>query len=871
MSTKYAEFYKCSLQVNPYSYISYRGDKHEITEAEYNDLILENCSTEGIRIVGMANHGDVQNSESLRNHLTDYGIIVFPGFEIATTEKIHIVCLFDEKTTTQQLERYLGSLGLTDTKDGILPSTLGCIEIAKKIEELKGFWYAAHVTSDNGVLKLAQNNIWKSTYLKAAQIPAKKDQVETKYINILKNRDPAYKKETSLALINAKDISRPEDLLLETSSCLVKMSEPNFECFKLAFQDPDARVKLKSELSEIYQSTLNSLTVKGGYLDGLYMDIAPNLNTIIGGRGTGKSTLIELIRYGLELAPKSTEAKKTLENLIKGNLGTGGRVEIDVTSHRQLGKKFKVIKRYSEPAKVEHEDGRVSKLLVKDILPNIEIYGQNEIIDLISDETAKLQILNRFLNDTGELEIEKGTLMSSLDKNASLLIEKYEERSKYSNKLDSLPSLKEKKKNFSEFGISDKLKIIEELSTEEEHISTTLSNIKSHEWNPKRINFPFDDSYVDTSKNKHLFQSIKNAIDTLNTKIVELMNQYEEEKSFVIKRVEDEHEIWKKYKSGLENEIKKAVKSIGELNGKSGEEIATDYRETIKQIANIEPLEKEVTELNQEISTLEQVRRTTLEKLNKCLDHELDGLRKIVKKINKNKLNGKVKIEIYPKENRDKLINFLAKEHRLGSAGLQWINDVEQFNISTFVQSVREGKDSLINTYKHFGLKPAGAEIIALLGEEKIMKIETIELSNVIDVLLNVSTNGENYRSLDRLSKGQQCTAILNILLLENKDPLLIDQPEDNLDNSYIANNLVEGLRELKINRQFLFATHNANIPVFGDAELIAVMEESDGAGGLKEDALGSVDNPIVKAAVINTLEGGNAAFRMRKEKYNLK
>ncbi|MEJ7360868.1 hypothetical protein WL455_12325, partial [Staphylococcus epidermidis] len=92
---------------------------------------------------------------------------------------------------------------------------------------------------------------------------------------------------------------------------------------------------------------------------------------------------------------------------------------------------------------------------------------------------------------------------------------------------------------------------------------------------------------------------------------------------------------------------------------------------------------------------------------------------------------------------------------------------------------------------------------------------------------------------------GQQCTAILNLLTLSNNDPLLVDQPEDNLDNSFITNNLVENIRKLKINRQFIFATHNANIPVFGDAELIVTMENENGQGSVNNENLGSIDNTL--------------------------
>ena len=83
---------------------------------------------------------------------------------------------------------------------------------------------------------------------------------------------------------------------------------------------------------------------------------------------------------------------------------------------------------------------------------------------------------------------------------------------------------------------------------------------------------------------------------------------------------------------------------------------------------------------------------------------------------------------------------------------------------------------------------------------ERILKLESIELENIIDIRLNVGSDKDTkFRSLNHLSKGQQCTAILNLLTLSNNDPLLVDQPEDNLDNSFITNNLVENIRKLKL------------------------------------------------------------------------
>ncbi|MDB4304157.1 ATPase, partial [Desulfosarcina sp.] len=115
---------------------------------------------------------------------------------------------------------------------------------------------------------------------------------------------------------------------------------------------------------------------------------------------------------------------------------------------------------------------------------------------------------------------------------------------------------------------------------------------------------------------------------------------------------------------------------------------------------------------------------------------------------------------------------------------------------------------------------------------------------------------------------GQQCTAILHMLLLENLDPLLMDQPEDNLDNAFIADRIVTELRSAKIARQFLFATHNANIPVFGDAEWIGVFKADENRALLPPSAQGAIDLPGIQKEAAEILEGGKMAFIQRKEKY---
>lgn len=867
----FAEFYKCALQVNPYSYLAYRGDKHSMDEDEYNQKLLKYCKSEGIQVIGLADHGNIQTSERLRNYLTENEIVVFPGFEIATAEKIHIVCLFSEDTTSEQLNRYLGRLGLTNVENGILPSHFSCLEIAKIIEdELEGFWYAAHITSDNGILKVGQmHHIWKNERLKAAQIPHSIKEVDPRFKNIIKNKEPMYKKDSPFAFINAKDISKPEDLLEKNACCLVKMSEINFNCFQQAFKDPEARIKLAYDLHGRFQSSVDKIEVFGGYLDGLSIDLSKNLNTAIGGRGTGKSTLIELIRYALGLEPKSNESQKYFKDLIKGNLGIeNGRVELQITSNQRYGQKYKIIKRYEEPIVIKNEDDTVSSLNINDILPDIEIYGQNEIIEIVSDEEAKLNVLNRFLPNQEEKNSERNQIIKKLEDNAKQLVDKKQELQDASDEIERLPTLEEKVAFFKDAGITDKLGIIEHFSSEEEYIKKSLEMITTHKMDLPEVFIPFDDDFIENTPNKEDFNTLKNIIASFNLEVKKIKDEYENLVKNKAREIEDVYDKWKEKKKASEKDIDQKIGSLEGLNDKTGPEIAFEYKETVRKIARIKPSVKNTQRLEENLKEITDERKILLEKLKSNRDSSFDELRKAVKKINKGQLRGKVYIEINAGKNRKELIELLTQIEGIGEKGLNWINDAENFSLFSFIEHLDQGTEKLMEEY---GITKSKAEILSNLSLKKRLELELVQLLDVIDVKLNTgNSEQEVYKSLNKLSKGQQCTAILNILMLDNKDPLIIDQPEDNLDNAYIANNLVDGLRKYKLNRQFVFATHNANIPVFGDAELIGVMEEVDNQGVVKEECLGSVDNKNVKNAVINTLEGGNTAFQMRKAKYDL-
>lgn len=153
--------------------------------------------------------------------------------------------------------------------------------------------------------------------------------------------------------------------------------------------------------------------------------------------------------------------------------------------------------------------------------------------------------------------------------------------------------------------------------------------------------------------------------------------------------------------------------------------------------------------------------------------------------------------------------------------------------------------------------------VIEVLSDPRmLLELESVELEDVARVELR---DGREYKDTQSLSTGQKCTAILPILLLDSENPLLVDQPEDNLDNSYIYACVVERIRQIKHRRQLVFVTHNPNIPVLGEADQVVVLE-ADGTTARKANA-GDVDH--CKTEIVTLLEGGAEAFMERSKRYD--
>lgn len=875
-----ARFWRCALQANPSGYSAYRGTDHGLTEDEYNQRLVDVALENKIKVIGLADHGNVDGVDAIRAAMEPHGILVFPGFEIASTEKAHFVCLFPENTTKDQLNRYLGALGLTNPANGVWPSNLGGNNLLSKVDELGGFVYAAHCTDDSGVLKQKLVHVWQNPLLKAAQIPATLDDLKNDRSNafrqMLLNKDPAYKRDLPIGIINAKDIAKPDDLANLKSSCLIKMTRPCFESFKLAFQDPDSRVRLNSDLSEKYFSRIEHLKITGGYLDGVEIEFSEHLNAVIGGRGTGKSTLLECIRYVMEQRPIGKGAQKLHDEIIRVNLGKSkARVELAVRSSSMNGKRFILSRRYGESTNVLDQEGRPSAFMPIDILPDIEIYGQNEIYDIAQDKSSQRLLLNRFL-EAGQTDSERQIkeAITKLAQNREKLMEAQSKVAEVEDEVTRLPKLEEQVGQFKSLGIENKLKIVPLLETEKRLLNRALKEGPNLEqgFQSVRDNLPDTTFLSETAivKLPHTdtLRRIRDVLDGLCKDTEALLAQWLQQYKATQSSIE---QLGRDLGTGIkleEDELEKIFGDLPACEGKTGRQIGAEFQALMKEIERIRPKQALIERYARLREELHNQRRLILNELSALRTERSALFNRSLKKLNR-KLRGKLRLEMKAESDRTPVIRFLlgCRLEGVGEGRLAWLKEADPFSSVRLAELIREGADAL--RQEKWGITPTVAEALSRLTLDQILKLEEIELPDSVTIELNTAHQGaENFRSLDRLSTGQQCTAILHLLLLQNLDPLIMDQPEDNLDNAFIADRIVTELRSAKIARQFIFATHNANIPVFGDAEWIGVFEASEDQGYMPADSQGAIDVPQVRDKAAEILEGGRAAFNQRKAKY---
>ena len=872
-----ASYFRCALQVNPFTYLkNNRGKDHGLNEDEYNTHLIEKCKELEIKVIAVTDHNHVGGINTIRKTAAISGLVVFPGFEVASSEGVHLLCIFDSNKNLDTLGRYLGDLGIYDTDPSTKNSSETFSEIVKKVKkEWNGICIAAHITNEGGLLRVlsgeARINAWRDPNLYAVQIPGSIDDLEQSAKLIILNKDTNYKRTRIVAVVNALDVGMPENLNNARASTYIKMSQPSIEGLNQAFLDPHSRIRLLSEEEPPEHTEIIALAWEGGFLDEQAIHFNGNLNTLIGGRGTGKSTIIESLRYILDIEPFGEDAKKMHSGILKNVIRSGTKLSLLVRSHHPSLKDYLIERTYPNPPVIKDIDGNVLKLTPWDVCRNIEIYGQHEIGELTKSSINLSKLLKRFIDEDIHLSERKRKIHKELANNRTKLTNIQKELKDIADKLDQLPAMEENFKRFKDAGLEKRLKEQNLLVKEEQVLKTAklrleqvrdcLENIRTVEVDRAFVS----ETALKDLPAKEILLGIEPVLSLLETNIKNIIKEYEKHLKAAEKNIEKISEEWGQRRKELQLNYEKLLRKL-QKESIDGEEFVNLSR----QIEGLKPLKEQQEKLKKEKNTLIAKRRELLTLWEDIKGAEFRSMNNAAKKVNE-KLSKQVRVNVFFCGEREPLFNALRE--RIGgrlSEAISVLGKRDELSLPEFIAICRKGFTELQNKFK---IPQDQARRLSESGEEVFMELEELDLPHTAVMSLNIgSQDKESWKEMKDLSTGQKATTILLLLLLESDAPLIVDQPEDDLDNFFIAEGIVPKMREEKRKRQFIFSTHNANIPVLGDAELIiglnAIGEAEVGHGEIPVEWMGSIDGENVRLNVEKILEGGKEAFEIRRAKY---
>ena len=865
-----AVFHRCALQVNPHP----DGDAPSHAAA-----VVAKAVELGVSVLAVNGPSGVA---AFRTAAAGQGITLFPGFELTSAEDIHVLCIYPPDTDEGQLEQFLGQLGVDRFASSADPSSVSFENVLTRVRVQGGVAIAAHAAPDGGLFDGLSPQAWRSEDLLAVRIPGPVEELPEDVRRILENRSADYRRvhlagdKQAVAVINAKDVTTAADLEHPAATCRIKMSEVSIEGLRQAFLDPDSRIRLNRQDGESEaeaHTELMSLAWEGGFLDGASISLNPNLNVLVGGHGAGKSTIIESLRYVLALDPVGEEAGKAHQGIVRHVLRSGTKVSLRVRCYRPATREYLIERTVPNPPVVRDENGLVSSLLPRDILPRVEVYGQHEISELARSGEKLTRLLDRFAQFDPSMPRRKADLHRDLRKTREALLDVQAELRHIEERLATLPSLEETLERFREVGLEDRLRGRSLLVRGEQVMDSIPERLRTFRdgLEAMRQELPLNRVFLSPEAledlpGRDILGGADRVLERLSSDLQSIVRQLDEALARADDGIAEVRSRWDRHRLEVQNAYEEILREL--------QQAAVDGEEFIRlrgEIEGLRPLQDRQSLQQQQESEYLNRRRALLAEWEDVKAAEFRALDRAAQNVS-GRLTGRVQVEVTAAGNREPLAALL--RNRIGGnlkSTIDKLAGLDTMSLVDLAAACREGADALVDAY---GLTRGQARNIAEAGPDIALRIEELELPPTTTIRLNTAPPGAppSWQALDALSIGQKATAVLLLLLLESDAPLILDQPEGDLDNRSITEGIVPRMREEKQRRQFIFSTHNANIPVLGDAELIlgltASGESGGGQGRIAPEHLGSIDTQLVRALVEDILEGGKDAFETRRLKY---
>lgn len=837
-----------------------------------------------VDVLGITDYFSADNFFKLQKNRKRWGlnntIVLFPNIETRvadlvskkrvdskkTTSYVNIHIIFQPEVTEKEIDKFLSYLTVTRADGKCLNFKDDLNEI---IERDRQFAYLPTTSSLLKALRKTFGEHYRENVL--LMIPNSGDGINLKdgngsrngkdfvmgNIDFLqartncaqKDREYALKKENnnygrvlaSVTGCDAHDIETIEKFPTESSTWI--KADKTFEGLKQITYEPETRVKIQELKPQKSMQTkiIKSIDLPRPYFNKNHLVFSEGLNTIIGGRSSGKSILLSII----------------------------ANISSDQENFKLSGQNYnELVHKLSENCRLTFADGRTGNGT-----DQIEFIYQDGLQAIARDSQKRNKFLQETLTTIKGAEIEKVQM-----KEESFRKEKRDEMSKWTEKLRLIDQnikkeeekLKEQqsddliKKNIYEIG--NKLKKLKKESSilNEERFRVLNNKIKK----------------LDTDINEKIvsYQSLEKAHQLraieINPKLEELKNKLP---SSMIKEIEIKiTELNEKFSNKVQERINIIKTEID--NKKSKQNKLTkgnsyqDYLRIQKKSPDIKALEDSLQQQEQELSSYR--------KSVKVVDKLILDRKKCLKEIERSFAFSHMlrKIEVYNNEE-------LNIEYGL-RINLDKFKELcqETFKTSTRIFKTKLNSDFLdeyskklpsqfaIFFSKCLKFNYSKSEKTPFRTEHDIYKLIN-DLSNMafLEAHYTIAYKGQDF---SEMSEGKQAFILLliKLSLTREEKPLLIDQPEDELDNKAIYDDLVSYFRKQKENRQLFVVTHNANIVVGGDSECITVAEENNDQASPSRYCFnyhqGSIEDKKMQSNICEILEGGERAFKKREQRY---
>ncbi len=619
--------------------------------------------------------------------------------------------------------------------------------------------------------------------------------------------------------------------------------------------------------------TLDSIELNGGFLPGLKLILPHGLICIIGPRGSGKSTLAEALRFAIK---GTVGASKPRLDLLQANIGGSGLVTL--VARTETAGTYTIRRGYKQAAVLLSADGRTVPNVDLDrgtFLP-LDAYNGPEI-EAIADE-ALGEKRRALLDDLrGEqlstIHLSLGEHRRTLEANADRiraarrsindLSERIEEIGDARARLAAIGPLPQNEAS-TEYTAASRQQ--QSNTRERKRIDEVLAALSSlhrdAESIMQRVSDPRQFTIVnETSANSgFLLEKQTTLQQTLESALAQ--------SNSVIASIQSAKTLLEQTKTGLSSIHAQQAADLTQLQ-QVHREADERYRVRLDLEQNVQKLQEIEAEQSLKKNELVQLLadRKTLKAKFLLQREQVSELRDSVATELQRETGRKVRIRVL--RNADNLAYRTLLTEGLKGARVRNHDEI----LDLLLQLRPEQLAQFIQTDDHvafdeacgFGVERTRKILDAFRENVDPLELEVVDIEDQVRIELNVATINEPiFKDAAELSRGQKCTALLPLLLARTDNPLIIDQPEDNLDNHFIYETVVNSIQRLKGKRQMIFITHNANIPVLANAELVIVMN-SDGKVGYVEKS-GSVDE--CRDEIVDLLEGGREAFELRRERY---